>query len=82
MTGSLHLFSDLENVLHTRSANGVHGVIDSTSPDRVCGGPHLPECETHPDFPAKSLQILVLSITRSLIRLQMLARSAIRRVAE
>ena len=77
MTGSHQLFKGLELVLHTLSVNRFHGVTDSTSPDRVCGGPHLPKCETHPDLPAKSLQILVLSITRSLIRLQVCGRSAI-----
>lgn len=82
MTGSLHLFKGLDLVLHTWSLNGFHGVTDSTSPDRVCGGPHLPKCETHPDLPAKSLQILVLSITRSLIRLQVCGRSAISGLAK
>lgn len=82
MRGSHHLFNGLELVLHSRSLNGVHGVTDSTSRDRVCGGPHLPKCETHPDLPAKSLQILVLSVTRSLIRLQVCTRSAISGVAK
>ena len=82
MTGFRHLLRDLELVLHTWSSNGFHGVTDSTSSDRVCGGPHLPKCETQPDLPAKSLQILVLSITRSLIRLQVCDRSAISGLAK
>ena len=74
MTGFRHLLKDLELVLHTGSPNEVHGVTDSTSLDRVCGGPY--------DLPAKSLQILVLSITRSLIRLQVCGRSAISGLAK
>ena len=81
MTGSRPLFNGLELVLHTWSLNGFHGVTDSTSLVRLCGGPYLPKCETHPDLPAKSLQILVLSITRSLIRLQVCGRSAISGIA-
>ena len=77
MTGPHYLFKDLELVLHTWSLNFFHGVTDSTSPDRVCGGPHLPKCETRLDLPAKSLQILVLSITRSFIQLQVCGGSAI-----
>jgi hypothetical protein len=50
MTGSHHLFKGLELVLNTWSVNRFHGVTDSTSPDRVCGGPHLPKCETHPIY--------------------------------
>lgn len=82
MTGFRHLLKDLELVLHTGSPNEVHGVTDSTSLDRGCGGPYLSKCETHPDLPAKSLQILVLSITRSLIRLQVCGRSAISGLAK
>ena len=76
MTQSHHLLSGLDVELHTGSRDGFHGVTDSTSHDGVCRGPHLPKYETYPDFPAKSLQILVLSVTRSLIRLQVCARSA------
>ena len=50
MTGSRHLFKGLDLVLHTRSLNGFHGVTDSTSPDRVCGGSHLPKCEHTPIY--------------------------------
>ena len=77
MTGSHHVFSGFELVLHTGSPIGFDGVTDSTSPDGVCRGPYLPKYETHPVFPAKSVQILVLSVTRSLIRLQVFARSVI-----
>ena len=77
MTGYHCLFSDLKLVLHTGSTECSHGVTDSTSHVRVCRGPHLPKCEPHPEFAAKSLQILVLSVTRSLIRLQVCARSGI-----
>jgi hypothetical protein len=77
MTGSRYLFKGLELVLHTWSLNSFHRVTDSTSPERVCGGSHLPKCQTRPDLPAKSLQILVLSITRSFIQLQVCDRSAI-----
>lgn len=82
MTGSHHLFSGLDVVLHTGSRDGFHGVTDSTSPDGVCGDPHLPKSEIHPDFPAKPLQILVLSVTQSLIRLQVYARSVISRLTD
>lgn len=82
MTESHHIFKSLEFILHTWSLNGFHGVTDSTNPDRVCGGPRLPKCETHPGLPAKSLQILVLLITRSLIRLQVCGRSAISGLAK
>ncbi|PTQ58689.1 hypothetical protein C8J26_3558 [Sphingomonas aurantiaca] len=82
MTGYRPLFKALELVLYTRSLNGFHGVTDSTSLVRVYGGPYLLKCETHPDLPAKSLQILVLSITRSLIRLQVCGRSAISGLAK